>query len=1058
MIDENVKNVVLNILDNLPSEGPCLDYKRGYPKNKKAELIKDVCGFLNSIDGLGQDKYIVIGVDEENNHYKLNKLNWNLWYKDDEIQGLMDKISPRPTVISDVIKYANGEEYAYLYMPGKINNDLVYSINTDYPIMSPSDPEFTKTKFVYATTSFIRRGSTTKQLLEEERRKIYESLNKKHQSVDNFKSAGFVGVKEQSIMKKLSLIGSWDDSNENDKKIVSKYFKMNYDSIIEYLNALLKNNPNIIEYKKNTWIFGDKFSIIKDNCNYFHDDDIKDFEEIVLKVESKKKPKYDLSNDKRQFAQWYGKYNKYSDTLRYSLMDTLLILKANSNELINCKKAFHNIEFTLLKNVVDVNDWKSIMSSADLLTYFAELDPDSYLAFNDELLKKDAIINQLKDESEDNFIRTNYLKEVIYGLNLIAQLDDYFIRSSVILIKLSEYDSSIIDNLATIMLPWMPQTMAPKEKRIIAVNNMYKYSKKMTLKLLEKLLPGRMSYSYEILKFKYCYKYEFEKPTYKDVYEEEHNIFEFCFEKESNNIEFLVNVVEDFSHLDGLLLDYVVDKIKNSTLKLKDYYKKYKIWNSIKNYLIKFKKYGYKESEGDIRKLKLLKTLETELFNKDYEYLRYFDENEWELEDEFCGDKNNLKSKRIKLATELYLKKNIEGLIEFSKKLKNSFSLGMALSESDCLNGKDYKLLISQLDSPNKNVVSLACGVVKYNLVNNKDYVIENEIKDMNNAQKTNFFLQMPNNSETWEKVENNLKYSGSYWKRNFVRFVKNSDELNYAAKMKFKYNLFSDAIDILYCGINKKFLIDMNLAFECLKKYLSKQDNIGSIQYSIKSVISYLQKNKYDEEKLFKLEWSYMGLLDEDCEPVTICHKIQSDPTVFMNLICLAYKKHNDVRKNTTVVNESIAQNAYYVLEKCKVIPGRNGDKVNKKQFDDWTNRAIAIANKEDRFDITKYLIGKMLFHSPADLDGLWINKTVASFINKEENEKVREGYTIEAFNSIGVINYDGTGSVYDNLAEEYKNKAHELEKNSYDVFAKCLYEYSKSLKLHVEHERYIY
>ena len=65
---------------------------------------------------------------------------------------------------------------------------------------------------------------------------------------------------------------------------------------------------------------------------------------------------------------------------------------------------------------------------------------------------------------------------------------------------------------------------------------------------------------------------------------------------------------------------------------------------------------------------------------------------------------------------------------------------------------------------------------------------------------------------------------------------------------------------------------------------------------------------------------------------------------------------------------------------------------------------------------------------------------------------------YTIEAFNSIGVINYDGTGSVYDNLADEYKNKAHELEKHSYDIFAKCLYEYSKSLKLHAEHERDIY
>ena len=1058
MIDENIKNVVLNILDNLPSEGPCLDYKMGYPKNKKAELIKDVCGFLNSIDGLGHDKFIVIGVEEENNHYKLNKLNWNLWYKDDEIQGLMDKISPRPTVISDVIKYTNGEEYAYLYMPGKVNNDLVYSINADFPTMSQSDPEFIKTKFVYATTSFIRRGSTTKQLLEEERRKIYESLNKKHKSVDGFKSAGFGGVKEQSIMKKLSLIGSWDDANENDKNIVSKYFKMNYDSVVEYLNALLKNNPDFIEYKKNIWTLCDKSSIIKNNWTYLHEDDIKEFEKIVLEVESEKKPKYDLANDKRQFAQWYGKNNKYSDSLRYSLMDTLLILKSNSSDLINCRKAFHNIEFSLLKKVIDVNDWKSIMSSVDLLTYFAELDPDTYLSFNDEVLKKKEIINQLKDESEDNFIRTNYLKELVYGLNLTSQLDDYLIRSSVILIRLSEYDNSIIDNLATIMLPWMPQTMAPMDKRLVAIKTMYRYSKKMTLKLLEKLLPGRMSYSYEMAKFKYCYKYEFETPTYKDVYEEERSIFEFCFENEGNNVDFIVNVVEDFSHLGGLLLDYVIDKIKVSTLKIKDPYKKYKIWNSIKNYLIRFRKYGYKESEEDIRKLKLLEKLEKDLFNSDYEYIRYFDENEWELEDEYGDEENGLKNKRNKLACELYSNNSISELIEFSKKLKNSFSLGMSLAESGCLDERDYKLLISELNNSNKNVASLACGVVKYNIVNNKNYIIEHEIADLNNAQKTNFFLQMPNNAETWEKVVSNLEYPGAYWKRNFVRFVKTPDELNYAAKKKYTYKLYSDAIDILYCGINEKFDIDMNLAFDCLEMYLSKQDNIGSIQYSIKSIISYLQKNKYDEDKLFKLEWSYMRLLDEDCGPVTICNKIQNDPTIFLDLICLAYKRHSDAGKKTAMVNESSAENAYYVLEKCKVIPGKSGDKINKKQFNEWTKKAVTLAKKEDRLDITKYLIGKMLFYSPADLEGLWINNTVASYINQDDNEKVREGYTIEAFNSIGVINYDGTGSVYDNLADEYKNKAHELEKHSYDIFAKCLYEYSKSLKLHAEHERDIY
>ena len=64
--------------------------------------------------------------------------------------------------------------------------------------------------------------------------------------------------------------------------------------------------------------------------------------------------------------------------------------------------------------------------------------------------------------------------------------------------------------------------------------------------------------------------------------------FDFCFENEGNNVDFIINVVEDFSHLGGLLLDYVIDKIKVCTLSFKDFYKKYKVWNSTKNYLIRF--------------------------------------------------------------------------------------------------------------------------------------------------------------------------------------------------------------------------------------------------------------------------------------------------------------------------------------------------------------------------------------------------------------------------------------------------------------------------------------
>ncbi len=56
---------VIEILQKLPSEGPCIDYKViPYKKNQNHAFLQDVIAMLNSEQAVGKDKFIIIGVTD----------------------------------------------------------------------------------------------------------------------------------------------------------------------------------------------------------------------------------------------------------------------------------------------------------------------------------------------------------------------------------------------------------------------------------------------------------------------------------------------------------------------------------------------------------------------------------------------------------------------------------------------------------------------------------------------------------------------------------------------------------------------------------------------------------------------------------------------------------------------------------------------------------------------------------------------------------------------------------------------------------------------------------
>ena len=147
---------------------------------------------------------------------------------------------------------------------------------------------------------------------------------------------------------------------------------------------------------------------------------------------------------------------------------------------------------------------------------------------------------------------------------------------------------------------------------------------------------------------------------------------------------------------------------------------------------------------------------------------------------------------------------------------------------------------------------------------------------------------------------------------------------------------------------------------------------------------------------------------------------------------------------------------NAYDLLKKITLVPGmkENGD-VEESELSNWLEEVKKISKENDRLDIALIIVGEILFHSPKDKDGFWINKSVAKILDEEEYEKIRSGYNTEAYNSVGVVTIDREGTIWKNLEEKWEKRAKLAELEGYVRFANSLRKLSKQFKEEAEYER---
>ena len=258
---------------------------------------------------------------------------------------------------------------------------------------------------------------------------------------------------------------------------------------------------------------------------------------------------------------------------------------------------------------------------------------------------------------------------------------------------------------------------------------------------------------------------------------------------------------------------------------------------------------------------------------------------------------------------------------------------------------------------------------------------------------------------------------------------------------------------------LHDKHPLDKSLCVNALLSAVSStKASFAMDTYHIVEIIKILQNDpSTDPDDLFRVEWAYLPLLDQQSgtSPKLLENRLASDPAFFCEVIRLIYRSQNEDKsaKEFSEQDKVIATNAWRLLHEWQAPPGTQTDgPFSREQFLRWLEKTREICAKSGHLDVAHLHIGQVLYYSPPDYQGLWIDQVVAEALNGKDAEKMRNGFQTEAFNSRGFHYVDPTGKLERELAEKYRQRAEEIENAGYQRFAVTLRSLSESYDLEAD------
>lgn len=860
------------------------------------------------------------------------------------------------------------------------------------------------------------------------------------------------------------LIGAWQDKSQCDLDAITQLLGISYEEWLKKSREILHGPDSPLSLKNGIWKVVNRAELWQLLGSRILDQNLDTFRSLAVSVLKEPDPAFELPAEERYAANIHGKVLTSSHVLRKGIAEGLAILGSQPEACRNCSQGKTEATCVLvIRELLADADWMLWGSLNSLLPTLAEAAPGEFLDSVEKAMRlKPCPFDELFSQEGNGITGGNYLTGLLWALEGLAWDEQYLVRVCVALGELASHDpggrwaNRPSNSLTTILLPWLPQTLASVEKRKVAVRTILNEWPDIAWNLIIQLLPGQQQTSSGSHKpnWRKTIPGDWEKGvTHQEYWQQASFYAELAVTAAGQDIARLSALIDHFDNLPEPAFEQLLQALASWTIAELPEEKRLSIWGHLTKFTNKHRRHSDAKWALPDELLARIEQVAEQLAPKNpfnlYQHL--FTDRDFDLYEE-KGDwekqRKKLDARRETAISEILQQNGAEGVIRFGESVSSPRQVGNALGAiPDSVIERTF--LPHFLNSADNKRRALVSGFIRrrYHLKGWK-WCDDIDKSDWTQEQVGQFLACLPFTKEAWYRASEWLQaHESEYWTRTDANAYEADDELAIAIEKLLENGRPHAAINCLDRMLHDKLPIDSNQCVQALLAALSSgEPSYAMDEYHIVELIKFLQAEpSVNQDDLFRVEWAYVPLLDSHsgAAPQLLESRLANDPEFFCEVIRLIYrsKKEDQPSREPTEESKAIATNAWRLLYEWKTPPGTQIDGTfSDEHFTKWLQNVKAICTDSGHMEVALVNIGEVLIHTPPDPDGLWIRRVVAAALNDREADDMRDGFRTGTYNSRGAHWVDPTGKPERELAEQFRRKAEEVENAGFQRFAVTL------------------
>ncbi|MFB6608705.1 hypothetical protein ACFCVO_00145 [Agromyces sp. NPDC056379] len=854
-------------------------------------------------------------------------------------------------------------------------------------------------------------------------------------------------------VRRAWLAGAWSQLRSGDVEVLETLTGTSQQILVEKLESIVGQPDPIFTRVGGTWAVAAPEDSWRTARLTIRDADLDALEHAVQTVLGAVDPRLELPSEERWKAGIYGRTRVHSTDLRGGLARAVALLGARGDDLRlsggrSARQWAERVVWMLVSRANEDRSAQLWESMSDVLPLLAEAAPDVFLrSAADSASGPEPLARRFFQDQTDAWHVSSPHTGMLWALECVAWSSRHLGFAAEVLASLAEIDpggklsNRPAASLREILRPWLPQTSAPVESRVLVIDALLLRHEGITWDLLIELLPGPSEVAMQTYKprFRNWVGEPERTTTYGEIYQFVDAISERVIERAANDPVRWARVVGVFDRLPNEAKRSALEGLGQLDRENLDPAAVISLWDAIGGFVRKHRQFPDSEWSLPEEWLEPLEDRAAALAPSAPSETNRWLFDDWSpdigvsIADDYAAYEDSLEKARVDAAQQILVAQGFDALAQLANEVAMPAALGVAAAET----GAEFEAeALSTLDSTDTKLAQFADGYARARFRGDLEQIgpwLERlESRPLAQAR----LLQTAGNiiaawnalSDRGEAVEE------AYWKE-FVPYGRGADFAygNEVARKLLVHGRTAMAVDTLSLYVDRQAGIDVELVIDALRAFSGDDNEAGRVsEHDLSRLLGYLRSSGVDETQVAQLEWKFLPALHHGDGAPSLQRLLARDPASFVQLIQLAFKPANSRNDDERALDSGSASNVYRLLREWRVVPGTTlAGTVDAAALNAWLETARASLAEIDRVKIGELQIGEVLAHSPTDPDGTFPTRAVRDALEVAPSDHLERGFVIGLHNKRGVTSRgmtDGGKQEFD-LAADYEAMAARIE-----------------------------